>query len=165
MNRPTTTERAGRILEITRVFDAPREEVFRYFVEPDLLAQWWGPDGFTTPVDQVEIEPKVGGKHHKTMVLESLEIADGAGIEVGTGFPDAATIVEISPPELLVLTSEPQPELGLIERTITRIELHEDGPERTRVVLVDGPYSDMMAPNAETGWTQQFGKLARLLSS
>ena len=164
MNRPTPTERASRIFEITRVFDAPRDEVFRYFVDPELLAQWWGPDGFTTPVDQVEVEARVGGKHHKTMVLESPEIAAGMGVVVGTGFPDAATIVEISPPELLVLSSECQPELGLIERTLTRIELHEDGPERTRVVLVDGPYSDMMAGNAETGWAQQLGKLERLLS-
>ena len=164
MNRPTPTERASRIFEITRVFDAPRDEVFRYFVDPELLAQWWGPDGFTTPVDQVEVEARVGGKHHKTMVLESPEIAAGVGVAVGTAFPDAATIVEISPPELLVLSSECQPELGLIERTLTRIELHEDGPERTRVVLVDGPYSDMMAGNAETGWAQQLGKLERLLS-
>ena len=165
MNRPMPTDRASRILEITRVFDAPREEVFRFFIEPDLIAQWWGPDGFTTPAGQVAVDAKVGGKHHKTMVLESPEIAAGMGVAVGAEFPDAATIIEISPPGLLVLSSEPQPEMGLVERTITRIELHEDGPERTRVVLVDGPYSDMMAPNAETGWTQQFGKLARLLSS
>jgi hypothetical protein len=33
------------------------------------------------------------------------------------------------------------------------------------VVLIDGPYTEMMAPNAESGWTQQFGKLERLLAS
>lgn len=164
MNRPTTTDRAGRILEITRVFDAPREEVFRYLVEPDLVAQWWGPDGFTTPADRVEIEAKVGGAHRKTMVLESAEIASGMGVEVGTPFPDAATVLQIDPPELLVLSSEPQPEIGLTERTVTRIELHAEGTNRTRVVLVDGPYDEMMAPHAETGWTQQFGKLERLLA-
>ena len=163
MNRPTTTDRASRILEITRVFDAPREVVFRYFVEPDLITQWWGPDGFITPVAQVEVEAKVGGKHHKTMVLESPEIAAGMGVAVGTAFPDAATIIEISPPELLVLSSEPQSEMGLVERTISRIEFHADGPDRTRVVLVDGPYTEMMAPHAESGWTQQLGKLERLL--
>jgi len=164
MNRPTATERASRILELTRTFDAPREEVFRYLVEPDLIAQWWGPDGFTTPADQVEVETKEGGAHRKTMVLESAEIAAGMGVPVGTPFPDAATVLEIVPPELLVLTSEPQPEIGLVERTVTRIELHAEGPDRTRLVLVDGPYDEMMAPHAETGWTQQLGKLERLLA-
>ncbi len=165
MNRPTPTDRASRILEISRVFDVPREVVFRHLVEPDLIAQWWGPDGFTTPADQVEVDATVGGPHRKTMVLESAEIAAGMGVPVGTPFPDAATVLEISPPELLVLTSEPQPEIGLVERTITRIELYAEGPDRTRVVLVDGPYDEMMAPHAETGWTQQFGKLERLLAS
>jgi uncharacterized protein YndB with AHSA1/START domain len=165
MNRPEPTDRASRILEITRVFDAPREEVFRYFIEPDLIAQWWGPDGFTTPVDQIQVDVKAGGRHHKTMVLESPEIAAGMGVAVGTPFPDAATIVEMAPPEVLVLTSEPKPEIGLVERTVTRIEFHAEGPDRTRVILVDGPYDDMMAPHAEAGWTQQFGKLERRLSS
>lgn len=164
MSRPQPTDRANRILEITRTFDAPREEVFRYLVQPDLIAQWWGPDGFVTPADQVEVEAKVGGLHRKTMVLESAEIAAGMGVPVGAEFPDAATVLEILPPELLVLTSEPQPEMGLVERTVPRIELHAEGPERTRVVLVDGPYDEMMAPHAETGWTQQFGKLERLLA-
>lgn len=164
MSRPTPTDRASRILEITRVFDAPREEVFRHLVEPDLIAQWWGPDGFVTPADQVEVEAKAGGAHRKTMVLESAEIAAGMGVAVGTPFPDAATVLEISPPELLVLVSEPQPDIGLVERTVTRIELHAEGPGRTRVVLIDGPYDEMMAPNAEAGWTQQFGKLERLLA-
>lgn len=163
MNRPTPTDRANRILQITHVVDATREEVFRHLVEPALIAKWWGPDGFSTPADQVEVEEKAGGVHRKTMVLESAEIAAGMGVPVGTSFPDAATVLEILPPELLVLTSEPQPEMGLVERTVTRIELHAEGPQRTRVVLVDGPYDETMAPHAETGWTQQFGKLERLL--
>lgn len=165
MNRPMPTDRARRILEITRVFDAPREVVFRHLVEPDLIAKWWGPDGFATPADRVEVEAKVGGAHRKTMVLEGAEIAAAMAMPVGTEFPDAATVLEIAPPELLVLSSEPQPEIGLVERTVTRIELHEEGPDRTRVVLIDGPYDDVMAPNAEMGWTQQFGKLERLLAS
>jgi uncharacterized protein YndB with AHSA1/START domain len=164
MNRPKPTEQASRILEITRVLDAPREVVFRHLLEPDLIAKWWGPDGFTVPADRVDVQPRAGGAHHKTMVLESAEIAAGMGMPVGTEFPDAATVLEMSPPELLVLTSEPQPAMGLIERTITRIELHEEPPGRTRLVLIDGPYTEMMAPNAETGWTQQFGKLERLLA-
>jgi uncharacterized protein YndB with AHSA1/START domain len=164
MNRPKPTDQASRILEIARVFDAPREVVFRHFVDPALIAKWWGPDGFVVPEEQVEVEARVGGAHHKTMVLESAEIAAGMGVPVGTAFPDAATVLEIVPPELLVLTSEPQPEMGLVERTISRIEFHAEGPSRTRVVIIDGPYTEMMAPNAETGWTQQFAKLERLLA-
>jgi len=163
MNRPRPTAAAGRILEITRVFDAPRDEVFRAFVDPVVIAKWWGPDGFSTPADRIEVEAMPGGRHHKTMLLESPEIAAAMGVPVGAPFPDTAKVLEVAPPELLVLTSEPQPELGLVERTISRIEFHADGPQRTRVSLLDGPYTEVMAPNAEIGWAQSFGKLGRHL--
>jgi uncharacterized protein YndB with AHSA1/START domain len=165
MNRPETTLQASRILEITRTYDAPRERVFQCFVDPDLVASWWGPDGFHTPRETVVIEPVAGGRHHKVMVLDSPEIAAGMGMAVGAEFPDSARVMEIRAPELLVLSSEPQPEMGLVERTVTRIEFHAEGPERTRVVLVDGPYTEMMAPHAETGWRQSFDRLATSLAS
>jgi uncharacterized protein YndB with AHSA1/START domain len=164
MNRSKATEQASRILHIERVYAAPRERVFQYFVDPELIALWWGPDGFHTPREKLVVEPTAGGRHEKVMVLDSPEIAAGMGVAVGAEFPDAARVVEIRPPELLVLESDPQPEMGLVERTITRIEFHADGPDRTRVVLVDGPYNDMMAPHAETGWKQSFEKLAKSLA-
>jgi uncharacterized protein YndB with AHSA1/START domain len=164
MNRPEPTERASRIFEITRVYAAPREKVFQALTDPELLAQWWGPAGFRTPREKVVIEPRVGGRYDKVMVLDSPEIAAGMGVSVGAEFPDSARVVEIDPPSLVVLASEPQPEMGLVERTITRIELRAEGPNRTRVVLIDGPYTEMMAPHAETGWSQSFGKLEKLLT-
>ncbi len=39
--------KGDREIEITRVFDAPRELVFRAWTERQHLAQWWGPHGFT----------------------------------------------------------------------------------------------------------------------
>jgi uncharacterized protein YndB with AHSA1/START domain len=165
MNRPQTTEQASRILQLERVYAAPRDRVFQYFVDPDLLALWWGPDGFHTPREKVVIEPSAGGRHEKVMVLDSPEIAAGMGAAVGAEFPDAARIVEIRPPELLVLTSEAQPEMGLVERTVTRIEFHADGADCTRVVVVDGPYTEMMAPYAEAGWKQSFDKLTTSLAA
>lgn len=164
MSRPQTTEQASRILQLERVYSAPRERVFQYFVDPDLLALWWGPNGFHTPREKVVIEPGAGGRHEKVMVLDSPEIAAGMGVAVGAEFPDAARVVEIRPPELLVLTSEPQPEMGLVEQTITRIEFHAEGADRTRVVVVDGPYTEMMAPYAEAGWQQSLAKLATSLA-
>lgn len=43
----------------TRVFDAPRELVFSCFTDPKHLAQWWGPDGFTTTTSKFEF--RAGG--------------------------------------------------------------------------------------------------------
>ena len=44
-------------LTLTRVFDAPRERVWDAWTDPKLLAQWWGPQGFTSPVCEVDARP------------------------------------------------------------------------------------------------------------
>ena len=50
-------ERDPRSIIGTRVFDAPRELVFSAFTDPKHLAQWWGPDGFTTTTSVFEFRP------------------------------------------------------------------------------------------------------------
>jgi len=47
-------------LTVTRVFDAPRELVWKAWTDPKYVMQWWGPHGFTTPV--CEMDFRVGGK-------------------------------------------------------------------------------------------------------
>jgi uncharacterized protein YndB with AHSA1/START domain len=42
---------------ITRVFDAPRELVFKAYTDPKLLPQWFGPREYTTIVDKMEARP------------------------------------------------------------------------------------------------------------
>ena len=44
-------------LVLTRVFDAPRELMFRAWTDPKHLAQWFGPNGFTNPVCEVDLRP------------------------------------------------------------------------------------------------------------
>jgi uncharacterized protein YndB with AHSA1/START domain len=41
----------------TRVFDAPRDLVFKACTDPDLIARWWGPRRYTTIVDKLEAKP------------------------------------------------------------------------------------------------------------
>src|SRR3981081_2740246 len=45
---------------VTRVFDAPRELVWKAWTDPKYVMQWWGPKGFTAPVCQMDF--RVGGK-------------------------------------------------------------------------------------------------------
>jgi uncharacterized protein YndB with AHSA1/START domain len=45
---------------ITRVFDAPRELVWKAWTDPKYVMQWWGPKGFTAPVCTIDF--RVGGK-------------------------------------------------------------------------------------------------------
>jgi len=48
-------------LEITRIFDAPRELVWKAWTDPGLVMQWWGPKGFTSPSCKIDL--RVGGQY------------------------------------------------------------------------------------------------------
>lgn len=131
---------------ITRIFDAPRDLVFQAWTDPDQVAQWYGPDGFDTPRETVTIDLRVGGRWELGMVQQ----------KSGAVFPVSYEIIELDPPRLLVLKSEPMPAVGMHEPTVTRIELHDHG-DKTRMSLSDGPYTD--STHAEAGWNGAFAKL------
>jgi uncharacterized protein YndB with AHSA1/START domain len=140
-----------RQILITRVFDAPREQVFRAWTDPDEVAAWFGPEHFDT--QRVHIDLRVGGRYELTMVQR------GSGAE----FPVGYEIVELVEPELIVLRSDAMPEVGMHEPTIVRVELHDHGA-KTRMTLSDGPYPGGSG-HAEAGWSAAFDKLATLVAS
>jgi uncharacterized protein YndB with AHSA1/START domain len=143
-----TETTADREVLITRVFDAPRQQVFAAWTDPEQVAGWFGPDGFDTPRERIRIDLRVGGRYELTMVRR-----DGGG-EYAIGYE----IVELVAPELLVLRSDPMPEAGMPEPTVVRIELHDHGA-KTRMTLTDGPYPAGLG-HAEAGWRSAFDKLA-----
>jgi uncharacterized protein YndB with AHSA1/START domain len=65
MNTAPDTNVAERQVVTTRVFDVPSERMFRAFSDPQQLALWWGPDGFTNTITKFEFRP--GGAWHLTM--------------------------------------------------------------------------------------------------
>ena len=56
---------ASRELSITKTFNAPVEWVWEMWADPEHIAQWWGPNGFTTTVHQMDF--KEGGEWLLTM--------------------------------------------------------------------------------------------------
>jgi uncharacterized protein YndB with AHSA1/START domain len=58
MTKNTVNE--PELMVVTRVFDAPRELIWKAWTDPHYLMQWWGPKGFTSPVCKMDF--RVGGK-------------------------------------------------------------------------------------------------------
>jgi uncharacterized protein YndB with AHSA1/START domain len=78
-----------RELVITRRLKAPHELVWRTFEDPYLLAQWWGPENFTSAITKLEF--RAGGEWHVTMRRPD-----------GTEHPVRYQFVEIVAPERIV---------------------------------------------------------------
>jgi uncharacterized protein YndB with AHSA1/START domain len=152
MSDSTPVQAAEREITITRILDAPRELVFAAWTDPDQVAEWFGPAGMDVPRDSVEIDLRVGGRFNLRMVH------GGSGMEYGLRYE----IVGLVEPELLVLKSEPMPEVGLHHATLTRIELEEEAG-KTRMTLTDGPYPEEGGRRAGAGWEAAFDKLEALL--
>jgi uncharacterized protein YndB with AHSA1/START domain len=61
---------AAREITITRVYDAPRELVWKAWTEPGRLARWWGKRGWNTPVSSITMDVRPGGAFRLTSVSE-----------------------------------------------------------------------------------------------
>lgn len=153
MSDPTAAEAAMEKITVTRVFDAPREVVFRAWTDPEQVARWFGPAGFDVPPDSVEIDLRAGGRFALRMVRGGSE----------SEHPIDYEIVEFVEPELLVLRSEPMPAVGLQHGTIARVELADEGG-KTRMTLTDGPYTVDGGRGAGSGWEGAFDKLETLVA-
>jgi len=94
-----TTNLDEKALLIERVFDAPRELVFKAWSDPERLAQWWGPKGWTLPVCTVDFQ--AGGVWHYCI--------QGPDGEQSWG---KAVYSEIVPPERIVYTDGFSDEAG-----------------------------------------------------
>src|SRR4029077_15139810 len=107
-----------RTLVTTRVFDAPREAVYRAWTDPKQLAKWSPPEGFTSP--RCEVDPRPGGVFRVDMKGPDMPPFDGAV------FPGPGTFIEVVPNERLVFTMEPEfngQKLPMVQTTV-RFEAH-----------------------------------------
>ncbi len=145
------------VLVITRVFDAPRELVFKAWTDPKHMAQWWGPKGFTNPVCELDARP--GG---------AIRI-DMRGPD-GVVYPMKGVFHEIVEPERLVFTStafedeEGNPKLQVLN-TITFAE--QGGKTKLTlqaVVVRSAPEVAAALAGMEEGWKQSLDKLAEWLA-
>ncbi len=75
-------------ITISRIINAPRERVYAAWTDPDRLAQWWGPQGFTTTTQQIDVRP--GGEWRYTMTGPD-----------GEQYPNLIIFDDVAPPERL----------------------------------------------------------------
>ena len=87
----TATPTNDRELVLTRLIDAPRENVYRCWTEPALLKQWFAPKPYETPVVEVDVRPGAS----------SLFVMRGPD---GQDMPNRGVYLEVVPNERLVAT-------------------------------------------------------------
>lgn len=143
-------------LVMKRIFAAPRELVYRAFTEPDQLAEWFGPAGFSVARETVDIDAREGGYERFVMVSEQNPTLRS---------PVSARFVEVVENELLVGVEDREADSGdaASPGLYLRLEFHDEDSGRTRLVLRQGPYTEDVERTARDGWESSFAKLDALL--
>lgn len=145
-------------LVITRIFNAPREAVYRAFTDPDQLAAWFGPVGWSVPRDTIDQDVRVGG--HQRFVM----VNDGDTAQTS---PVSSTFIEVIENELLVAEERWEGVPGMQDGGVmqARLEFHDEGDGTTRLELRQGPYTAEIHKMAGMGWESSFTKLDVLLTA
>lgn len=150
------TESGGHGLVMTRIFDAPRELVFKVWTDPGHVAQWFGPVGFTIPVCEMDVRP--GGA-----LLILMRGPDGVI------YPNKGVFHEVVEPERLVFTTSAfEDEAGVPQlearNTVTFAE-HNGQTHVTLHAVVTRATPEVAGALAgmEEGWSQTFDKLTQHL--
>lgn len=137
---------AGEIT-ITRVFDAPRELVFRSWTEPAQLASWFGPRNFTTPLSSVSMDVRPGGEWSACMV------SDADGGEHWTG----GVYREVVEPERLVFTwRDPGDGREFREDSVVTVVLVEVDGKTEMTFRQTGFTTGQGRANVCEGWSSSF---------
>lgn len=160
----TTGKKNKNELIIVRIFDVPREDVWRAWTEPDRFMRWWGPKGFTTPFCKIDL--RVGGRYLACM--RSPE---------GKDFWTTGVYRDIVPMERLVSTDSFADEKGVVVPA-SRYGMPGDWPlellvtvtferieDKTKMTLRhEGIPAGETAKNTRSGWNESFDKLAKILA-
>jgi uncharacterized protein YndB with AHSA1/START domain len=147
--RPSRAEQ--REFTIMRVFDAPRELVFRAWTDPAHMAAWFGPRGCTTPQATITTDVRPGGVWRATMIRD----------DNGAEYPTGGFYIEVSPPERLVFTWRDPGGSG--EESVVTVELVDVGGRTEMTFHQAGFSSDEYRTGVHEGWTSALDRLAEVL--
>lgn len=152
-------------LVISRVFNAPREQVWRAFTDPELLMKWWGPKGFTCPVAKIDL--RVGGKY-----LNCMKSPDGQE------FWSTGVYKEIVEPERIVATDSFADDKGnqvhaehygmnkdFPMEMLMEFHFEEEGDKTKFTLRHKGLPNVEMVEATRTGWSESFDKLDDLFEN
>ncbi|WP_028476469.1 SRPBCC domain-containing protein [Nocardia sp. CNY236] len=145
---------SDREFTIVRMFDAPRDLVFQAWLDPEQFAEWAGPHGFSTPLEQILIEPWVDGRYEWVNVSDS----------DASAYPSTGVIREIIAPERLVFAWGDPTGDGSAAASMVTVTFTDTGDGTTTMhfhLHAPGPLSPQ--DGAEDGWGQSIERLARVL--
>jgi uncharacterized protein YndB with AHSA1/START domain len=165
MTNGTTGGRSGKeTLTFERIFQAAIEDVWTLWTTQEGLESWWGPEGFTTRVQRIDV--RAGGELHYAMTAtapEQIGFLERAGMSLTS--EQRAVYQKVVPPTELAYVSRADFIPGVAPCDVTtRVELRAEGANVRMLVTIDAMHDAHWTKMASLGWHSQLGRLAQLLA-
>jgi uncharacterized protein YndB with AHSA1/START domain len=154
-DRPVKLLPGGDGITMTRVFDAPRDAVWREWTDPEAFADWFGGPTYEVPLDTVSMDVRAGGASRLTMFGgANRRRIDWRG-----------EYLEVDPPSRLVFSITDHPTTTSLE--IVTVVLTDLGDGRTRMEVEQrgGGLSPDEYERAGNGWSRFFERIAERLAA
>jgi uncharacterized protein YndB with AHSA1/START domain len=147
------TESADRVLEIERIFDAPRSLVFKAWTEPEHLVHWYGPRGFTLRSCKLDLRP--GGSWRSCMLSPE-----------GREYWVKGVYREIVEPERLVFTYAHENQDGtVVNETLVTVTFAEQRG-KTKLTLRQAIFESVKERDSHRGgWNSSLDRLVEYLAT
>jgi uncharacterized protein YndB with AHSA1/START domain len=153
----SAAEKMKNEVNFTRVFDAPRELVFEVWTDPKHLALWWGPDGYTNPLCELDVRP--GGAIRIDMRAPDGIVYPMTGVYQEVVRPERLSFLLKVAIQSSALDKEGQPLFELL----TIATFAEHGGKTTLTlrahVLKSTPAAASYLAGMEEGWKQMLDRL------
>ena len=155
-NMTESSSTADREIVITRVIQAPRDLVWEVWTNPDHVAKWWGPNGFTNTILSMDVRP--GGVWR--FIMHGPD---------GVDYPNKIVFIEVVKPERLVYSHGDDTDNGEADfQTTFTFEEHAGQTTVTlRALFVSAEARDkaVREVGAIEGGNQTLGRLAEYVAA
>lgn len=167
MTTPAAPAPAAPTVRITleRSYQAPVEAVWDRWTTKAGIESWWGPEGFTVTVSQLDLRP--GGELHYAMTAtgpEQIAFMRQAGMPVTTDarltYSEVARYQRLAYEHLVDFVPDHAP-----YTVATVVELRPTATGVTVVLTFDAMHDELWTQRATMGWESELGKLAAALAA
>lgn len=152
-------------ITISRVFDAPREQVWKTWTDPERLKLWWGPKNFSAPT--IKNDLRVGGKYLYAMLTPEKQTLWSGGTYKDVRYLEKIVATDSFSDEkgnIVPATQYGMP-AGMPDELLITVTFEDQGATKTKVTIHHKYFPAEVVEMCKTGWNESLDKLDTALKS
>ena len=158
------TQTAGTRIVIERAYEASIEDVWELWTTKEGIESWWGPEGFSTKVHELDLRPG-GVMRYAMTAVDPAQVAFMKQAGMPLTIEASLTYIEIVPGQSIAWLHKVDFVPGVAPYDAgSKVEFFPEGKAVRMVVTLDPMHSDEWTQRSVMGWESQLRKLAPVIA-